>query len=445
MSMRNYLLPILFAGFFLFKPAAELKAQDSSNCASYYKDQKSYFLCISKTRFLHIIATAVNMQQSELATITRLSTKNDSLLNTGDIYDSVSSDISQRLQMLRLKTETTKQQINSLTAQINAVNKFGKKYLSIARQVGYLESEINSKAGERQKTLTGIEKELTVNGFGAEKKQLKAILGAASVQQEKETQKISVIDNSKDSILNAGNIDKSTAEQIDSRLEKYQKRLDSLTTEIIAVGKTIDSPKKYIREREQVKAKVFLIDSVVNKTVSFREFTFKMLEDGLSSSKPSMFSLAAFFGPGGYIIPKEKYSLAKKYFSPVVDTLIKFSNRYSAVFRISTVIVNGYADATAIMPGSKLYTTISPHTNKDNPDKQDLNMALSTLRAEELSKFFTRLILERSTEFSSFKNIVFESIEVGKGEDLPDSRITDYKINDERRRIVIIFWSVMPE
>jgi len=33
----------------------------------------------------------------------------------------------------------------------------------------------------------------------------------------------------------------------------------------------------------------------------------------------------------------------------------------------------------------------------------------------------------------------------GKGEELPKGKITDYKVNDERRRVVLIYWTVLPE
>ena len=33
----------------------------------------------------------------------------------------------------------------------------------------------------------------------------------------------------------------------------------------------------------------------------------------------------------------------------------------------------------------------------------------------------------------------------GKGEALPNSKISDYKTDDPRRRVVLLYWSVFPE
>jgi hypothetical protein len=41
------------------------------------------------------------------------------------------------------------------------------------------------------------------------------------------------------------------------------------------------------------------------------------------------------------------------------------------------------------------------------------------------------------------KNILF--FYEGKGEALPNPKITDYKTDDPRRRVVLLFWSVFPD
>lgn len=136
--------------------------------------------------------------------------------------------------------------------------------------------------------------------------------------------------------------------------------------------------------------------------------------------------------------------MPKKYFSPIIDSLVKFSNNYVAVIRTATITINGYADGTNIGKGSKLYNTLATYLSNTNPDKGALNAALSALRAEKISILLTQLLKERFPDFKLITKVVFESNESGMGEKLPDAKIVNYKLNDERRRIVVIFWNVLP-
>lgn len=286
--------------------------------------------------------------------------------------------------------------------------------------------------------------QLDTSNLAGEKARLKGMLNSAVKQQEKEAVVLVKLDNNKDSQLSSGNVDSAIAGKLDERLQIYQHRMDSLAVEIAALQQKVNSPKEFTKDFRVIKTKILLIDSVVNKKAVAREFIFNMIEDGLSKSKPNLFSLAAFFGPGGFIIPEQKYKLAKKYFSPIIDSLVKFSNNYVAVIRTATITVNGYADGTNIGKGSKLYNTLATYLSNTNPDKGALNAALSALRAEKISILLTQLLKERFPDFKLITKVVFESNESGMGEKLPDAKIVNYKLNDERRRIVVIFWNVLP-
>jgi hypothetical protein len=78
------------------------------------------------------------------------------------------------------------------------------------------------------------------------------------------------------------------------------------------------------------------------------------------------------------------------------------------------------------------------------PIKDELNSALSALRAEQISKLLNQMLKTRYPDFKSIDKIVFETVEAGQGEKFPDPAITNYMANDERRRVVIIFWSILP-
>jgi len=278
----------------------------------------------------------------------------------------------------------------------------------------------------------------------AKKAQFAAILQSASEQQKKEAEKIDQLDKKTDAKIVEGNIDDSIAYFIDQRLVKYQRRVDSINNAINNLKAKLNDPKSFRKEFKVIQAQVYLIDSFT-KNAQPREYVFYMIEDGLDKTKRTLFEMAAFFGPGGYIIPEEKYALAKQYFSPVIDSLMKFSNTYSGISRIATIVLNGYADATGIAEGSELYTFLLSRLNKSTATKEELNTALSELRAENLRVFLNRLVAERSTEFINYQTLTIENIRRGMGEKLPDPSIKDYSVNDERRRIVLCYWSVLPD
>jgi len=77
------------------------------------------------------------------------------------------------------------------------------------------------------------------------------------------------------------------------------------------------------------------------------------------------------------------------------------------------------------------------------PDNKELNKELSRRRADAVIELFKKYTYGRSTMGGSVKNILF--LKEGKGDALPNPKITDYSIADARRRVVLLFWSVFPE
>jgi hypothetical protein len=426
-----------FCGNNLFAQA-QLKFQEAE-----LHNQK-YFLQLARVRLTDLLAKAQAQQQTENQKLKTLAAKNDSLLAAGNMYDSVAVDVGKRLAAMQVELDSINYIINTYQQQINNKQNFRRRYPKIEPGVKAIVNQVNVNTLKNRPAFQGMDVQLDTSNLGGEKKRLKGMLTAAASQQQKETVVLGKIDNKKDSLLNTGNVDSAISGKLDWRLQIYRNRMDSLALEIAALQQKVNSPKEFTKNFRLIKTKILLIDSVVNKKAVAREFIFNMIEDGLSKSKPNLFSLAAFFGPGGFIIPEQKYNLAKKYFSPIIDSLVKFSNNYATVIRTAVITVNGYADGTNIGKGSKLYNTLASYLNNINPDKEALNAALSALRAEKISILLTQLLKERFPEFKLITKVVFESNETGMGEKLPDPKIVNYKLNDERRRIVIIFWNVLP-
>jgi hypothetical protein len=277
----------------------------------------------------------------------------------------------------------------------------------------------------------------------AKKAQFAVVLQSAAEQEKIEAELIDLLSKKKDIKLAEGIIDESIGYYIDQRLIKYQKRIDSLHDVINTLKTKLDNKRTFRKEFKIIQTRIILLDSFT-KNKQPREYVFYMIDEGLDKSNRTLFEMAAFFGPGGYIIPEDKYSLAKEYFSPVIDSLMKFSNKFAAVNRTASIVLNGYADATGIGEVSNLYNLLLSRLNKTTATKEELNAALSDLRAENLRVFLNRLITERKNDFINLSAVTFENIRRGMGEKLPDPKITDYTLDDARRRIVLCYWSVLP-
>ena len=128
-----------------------------------------------------------------------------------------------------------------------------------------------------------------------------------------------------------------------------------------------------------------------------------------------------------------------------MDPLILFSNKYSQYPRTATLIVLGFADGTGITNGSELYYTLLDELRKPQAEKEELNQKLSELRAKELIKQMTNLYLKKASGYSEIEKLKTEYVGQGKGESLPISGIKDYTVDDERRRIVLCYWAVLPD
>ena len=108
------------------------------------------------------------------------------------------------------------------------------------------------------------------------------------------------------------------------------------------------------------------------------------------------------------------------------------------------MIVLGFADGTGISNESTLYDTLINISGDRELSKEELNKKLSELRALELTKQISSIVLEKGLLINS-KNLKIEYIYQGKGEEYPFLHIKDYTIDDPRRRIVLCYWVVLPD
>jgi hypothetical protein len=270
-------------------------------------------------------------------------------------------------------------------------------------------------------------------------------LSAIDAQIQKEKSDIKDISTQAGNKLQANKIDSNILNRIDKRLTKSQSALDSAA---VQVGRLNEILKDKKNTRKNYKSIILpVLDSLQKQSDRYaqRLALYMMIKDGLNVADFKQFDLAAFFGPGKYQIPEEKADIAALSFSPVVDSLIFFSNKYSQYPRTATLIVLGFADGTGITNGSELYYTLLDELRKPQAEKEELNQKLSELRAKELIKQMTNLYLKKASGYSEIEKLKTEYVGQGKGESLPISGIKDYTVDDERRRIVLCYWAVLPD
>jgi len=171
----------------------------------------------------------------------------------------------------------------------------------------------------------------------------------------------------------------------------------------------------------------------------------KLVVDVLETDKFKQFEAAAFFGPGAFVIKGEDMPKVEIAFGPLITSIIDFVNKYRERDMTLTIVAKGYADATPISKGSSLYNSLKPVTGSMDPTRQDLNRALSRLRADEMSKHMRELLLRRDAElFNNTSNISIDIVSQGKGEECPYINKSCDIANDPNRRIVTFHWLVTP-
>jgi hypothetical protein len=260
-----------------------------------------------------------------------------------------------------------------------------------------------------------------------------------------ESTEIKNISTQADEKLQSNKIDSNILARIDKRLEKSELQLVAAHAQVNQLNEILKDKKSTRKNYKSIVLPVLDSLQKQNDQYAQRLALYMMIKEGLSVADFKQFDLAAFFGPGKYLIPEDKVDIAAISFAPVVDSLMLFSNKYSQYPRTATLIILGFADGTGISNGSELYYTLLDELRKPQAEKEELNQKLSELRSKELIKQMTSLYLKKAIGFKEADKLKIEYIGQGKGEALPVSGIKDYSVDDERRRIVLCYWAVLPD
>ena len=237
---------------------------------------------------------------------------------------------------------------------------------------------------------------------------------------------------------NQNEIDDTTNARIKKYIDKTKTEIDTLIkSNTIVIGETVVNKEDWDRLRKtlsfsrnsskRINDKILFLNDLIN-----RNMVVKLDQDVL-------------FEPGKYTVVPNVVATIGKLFEPAAKEIDLFTKKYPD-FPLSLVITaKGYADATTIAEGTSLYRDLKERVSLSvkDPDGKELNKELSRARAEAVKILFQKFAATRSDNGIFLRKVLY--IYEGKGEALPDPNISDYKINDPRRRVVLLFWSVFPE
>lgn len=227
-----------------------------------------------------------------------------------------------------------------------------------------------------------------------------------------------------------------------SRIQKYiglaTAEIDKLVAQnSILIGNTVVE-----RDDWNKLKKALILSQKTSKLISDKV---NFINDLINRNMVVKLDQDVFFEPGKYTVNPGVADAIGKFFEPAAKEIDLFTQKYPD-FPLSLVVTaKGYADGTAIVEGTPLYKALAEDLklSTSTPDNKELNKQLSRKRADAVIELFKKYTKDRSTMGGSVKNIMF--LTEGKGDALPNPKTTDYSINDPRRRIVLLFWSVFPE
>ncbi len=176
----------------------------------------------------------------------------------------------------------------------------------------------------------------------------------------------------------------------------------------------------------------------INQKISF-------LEDLINRNMVVKLDQDVLFEPGSYSVSPSVVAKMTSLFEPAAAEIDRFTKKYPDFPLTLVITAKGYADGTTIGEGSSLYRELKAQLNLSGtePDNKELNKQLSRARAKAVRDLFEKFAATRSDNGIYLRNVVY--LHEGKGESVPDPKVKDYAINDPRRRVVLLFWSIFPD
>jgi hypothetical protein len=165
----------------------------------------------------------------------------------------------------------------------------------------------------------------------------------------------------------------------------------------------------------------------------------KIVDELLKTNTFTLVQSGNLFGPGKFEFSQDKMPLVEESFSPPVNDIINFLQKFPGKQLTVCIVALGYSDAGNINTASVLGKILLDSMHVQIAGKDLLNKELSRLRAKSVVGFFDTKFKNAGTATTQY-----QYLPQGRGEEIPDPAIKDYTTNDTRRRVVKVYWTVVP-
>jgi flagellar motor protein MotB len=263
-------------------------------------------------------------------------------------------------------------------------------------------------------------------------------LAVLDSQLEQHSRKLKDLDAQRQLKQDQNEIDDTASARIQKYIGLTTTEIDKLVTQnSIHIGNTVVNKDDWNKLQKAL--------TISQKTSKLINDKVNFITDLINRNMVIKLDQDVLFESGKYTVTPGLATAIGKFFEPAAREIDLFTKKYPD-FPLSLVITaKGYADGTTISESSQLYRDLveSLKLSGKAPDDKQLNKELSRKRAKAVIELFEKFTKDRSVDGGSVKNVLY--LYEGKGDLLPNPKITDYSINDPRRRIVLLFWSVFPE
>ncbi len=250
---------------------------------------------------------------------------------------------------------------------------------------------------------------------------------------------LSRLDEQRKNKQSKNEIDDTASNRIQKYISKTKNEIDTAIKEnTLLIGETVVAREDWNKLKDALLKSQKSLKSIQDKT--------SFINDLLKRNTVVKLDQDVIFKPGEYEVSPAVAEAIGKFFEPAALGVDSFISKYPD-FSLSLVITaKGYADGTTIATDSKLYKELKDQLKlqTETPTSKDLNNQLSRLRAKKVIELFQDFTNARSGKRKLSNEHILYLFE-GKGETFPDPSISNYKIDDPRRRVVLLFWSIFPE
>lgn len=248
---------------------------------------------------------------------------------------------------------------------------------------------------------------------------------------------IEKIDSAREAKFDKGLLD----EKSNTFITKFSDSVKQVITKHVAEDSVILSRRIKHRSIDTLSLRIKRITEEAKANLS----NIQLIDELLATNTFTQLNTASVFGPGEFIIDLQNNPSATDPFKKVAADMLAFATKFPGKKLNGTFMVIGYADAQQISQGTALDSTLRSSMGVETATSPQLNRELSRLRAKSVTEVLSGIMTQQTSANEVYKNLHVDYLPQGRGEDYPNPKIKDYREDDERRRVVFVYWSILPD